>query len=752
MDFSYVTADDPEEWNEWAGRNFEVRNGAVALGTNSTINATSLGFDALDIGVDRDENIYALRPSGDVYRYRRDREFATAVWTNEGEERIEDPTAIALAGDRIYIADRATGDLVVVSEESGEVVGRIDAELADPLSVVRGNRKLYILDGGPPESNGRLAALRRATTVETVIRGLESPRDMAVDSAGNIYVLDSEDGDPVISIYDAGHVESPNVFPYRRTIDEFEVNESGTSFAPTCIEALADSELVLQGTLSTSGKDVIYHYNLDEEGPSAFDRRQGFDRACSTLLVGPQGGGRHPTYYAITGGDNIVHLLDVTTEYTQNPISSLYRAQAFRRFDAGESDTEWHRVTLDFDRLPASTRVVVNYYASNRERQIEEGLQALNGVGPSTEESFQEVGVESVWDLLELDPATIADLVDTASVRDGAEWIQQAISLVEEHGEDHWKTVDSSSPEDALLEEAVGRYLHVKLELTGEVSTSPRIERFRAYCPRLTYLRYLPAIFQQNGARTEGTGFLGRYLAIFESAYVDTEEDIETITRYFDPDGVPNEYLSWLGSWLAIEFDESWPEGAKREFLVRAPELFKKRGTKEGMREILKLYLKHVETPNTTWMSEWQKDRIDKRVTDEQITEERAEQHKAGIDRLASEDSQDHLLFFFEHLDLDGMENVDARRPYTMHMSGSQSFVAFVGPFIRRNHSDAAERIVLNERPAHTAGNLVEIRQHFKLEGNTFLGINSTLTPREFILGRATLGGDTMLEERERLV
>jgi len=121
------------------------------------------------------------------------------------------------------------------------------------------------------------------------------------------------------------------------------------------------------------------------------------------------------------------------------------------------------------------------------------------------------------------------------------------------------------------------------------------------------------------------------------------------------------------------------------------------------------------------------------------------------IDDQATGYPDGHMLFFFEYLDLDVIESEATRRPYTMHMDGPRSFVTFVGPFVSDTHRRVTERVVASERPAHTHGRVVELRQELKLEGSSFLGINSTLTTREFVLGRSTLGGDTVLKDREPL-
>lgn len=58
-----------------------------------------------------------------------------------------------------------------------------------------------------------------------------------------------------------------------------------------------------------------------------------------------------------------------------------------------------------------------------------------------------------------------------------------------------------------------------------------------------------------------------------------------------DPDGVPaGDFLTWLGSWLDLKFLAEWPDGTRREFVRRAIELYKLRGTIAGLQEVLRLH------------------------------------------------------------------------------------------------------------------------------------------------------------------
>lgn len=100
---------------------------------------------------------------------------------------------------------------------------------------------------------------------------------------------------------------------------------------------------------------------------------------------------------------------------------------------------------------------------------------------------------------------------------------------------------------------------------------------------RSSYLDFLPGIYQESD-------FLGRFLLIFEHILSPVDRTIGNISHFFDPDLVPAEMLPWLGSWLGVVLDARVPEERRRELVRAAPELYRWRGTKRGLREYLRLY------------------------------------------------------------------------------------------------------------------------------------------------------------------
>src|SRR5437773_2584914 len=71
------------------------------------------------------------------------------------------------------------------------------------------------------------------------------------------------------------------------------------------------------------------------------------------------------------------------------------------------------------------------------------------------------------------------------------------------------------------------------------------------------------------------------------------------IAWYFDaasapiaPFGQPQkDFLSWLASWIGLTVDRHWPDEKKRQLVRQAYKLYRLRGTPEGLRQHIRLYM-----------------------------------------------------------------------------------------------------------------------------------------------------------------
>lgn len=139
---------------------------------------------------------------------------------------------------------------------------------------------------------------------------------------------------------------------------------------------------------------------------------------------------------------------------------------------------------------------------------------------------------------------------------------------------------------DMLLFGVVGRYLWIAIELFGQSGPPVKLGQMKFYFPRQTWLDYLPEVYQANDPER----FLERYLAIFQTLHEELNQKIWKIPDMIDVDGAKAEDLIGLCEWLDIAGSYMWSEKQLRQLLKNGVRLYKKRGTRAGMLELIRLY------------------------------------------------------------------------------------------------------------------------------------------------------------------
>lgn len=148
------------------------------------------------------------------------------------------------------------------------------------------------------------------------------------------------------------------------------------------------------------------------------------------------------------------------------------------------------------------------------------------------------------------------------------------------------KIITFTKVKDALIQIPPGRYIRLRIDFHREGKESPVLRQVKIYYERLSYLRYLPAIYQDN---SESKDFLERFLSIFESSMYDSEEMISSLALFFDPMAAPEEFYHWLADWVSLDLYDLLEENQKREFILNAVQFYKKKGTASGLSDLVSL-------------------------------------------------------------------------------------------------------------------------------------------------------------------
>jgi phage tail-like protein len=139
---------------------------------------------------------------------------------------------------------------------------------------------------------------------------------------------------------------------------------------------------------------------------------------------------------------------------------------------------------------------------------------------------------------------------------------------------------------DFLVMQPAGRYLFVRIRMTGNGYQTPVLHRLRLDFPRQSSADRLPGIYREN---PEAQDFTERFLALFDAAVEGIDQAIERVPALLDSQGAPPEILPWLGAFLDVAMDSSWTAERRRKVLKAIPAIYRRRGTVVGLRETVEL-------------------------------------------------------------------------------------------------------------------------------------------------------------------
>ncbi|MBN1336751.1 MAG: hypothetical protein JXB39_12405 [Deltaproteobacteria bacterium] len=165
------------------------------------------------------------------------------------------------------------------------------------------------------------------------------------------------------------------------------------------------------------------------------------------------------------------------------------------------------------------------------------------------------------------------------------------------------------APEDQVT-------LTTTVEVPGgaRFTPSPR-DTVLLHVPVRGYTRYLPSIYQgqapvvhkrevapldaaaarRPGARSDAAAepddneAFRRFLFVFQHLMTTVLDRVDQIPSLTDPIVSDARFLPWIASWVHFELDGSLPVHQQRELVRRAIRLYRNRGTREGMEDMIRV-------------------------------------------------------------------------------------------------------------------------------------------------------------------
>ncbi|WHZ26362.1 MAG: hypothetical protein OJF51_001157 [Nitrospira sp.] len=206
----------------------------------------------------------------------------------------------------------------------------------------------------------------------------------------------------------------------------------------------------------------------------------------------------------------------------------------------------------------------------------------------------------------------------------------------------------------------------------------------------------LPAIYQEDP-------YLGQLLLAFEKILLGRqdgvefpevgvqfpaqgiEENIAGVAKYFDPYQTPEEFLSWLASWTAFSLRADVGLAKQREFVAKIAQLYRWRGTKKNLQDLLSIFTVSVPT----------------------VVEDGDEGVQIGVRSTIGVDMY-----------------VGGEKPHFFRVKISLPRVA---PTVQERQMEIARALIDLEKPAHTFYELIPVFPSMQIGRHSTVGVDTLL-------------------------
>lgn len=460
----------------------------------------------------------------------------------DGSVYFSDPTS-----DTVWRIDGCFGAVEPAPCIGGRGAGATRLDRPAGLAIAPRRHALYIADAG--NHCVKIVDLDSMTLSE-VLDGFETPRSVALDDAGRLYVADAgarrvelftDTGDRVAAFGDmvraSGHADDPGAVACEASrvfVLDLSTHElcvfSQDALLEVVATGVADARVftVIDGTIYVPdpGRRRIAVWQRDQAGSYRYaGDAAGYEGFAAALA--PDGAG---SLLASPGGGIVPFELR---------LDASHAAEGWLWSDAIVFDTlahEWNRLHAAID-LPAGSHV--NFFVFT-------GARATPPPPPSQDGSF-----DAPWRAV------------------GNDVTNFFIDLVRGAKEALWLGARFSS----------------------DLHATPALSQARVDFDQSSYLQALPAIYREFPERDDlpkRDNFLQRYLSLFESFFDELEAKIDDLPALLAPTAAPADALPWLAGFLALALPQVQQEQAQRESIAGAYARYARRGTVAGLLEALR--------------------------------------------------------------------------------------------------------------------------------------------------------------------
>ncbi len=329
-----------------------------------------------------------------------------------------------------------------------------------------------------------------------------------------------------------------------------------------------------------------------------------------------------------------------------------------RPLDSMQNETVWHRLRLDIS-LPGTASYKLKIYASDTSEVFIPNGRQNKKTKTDINEYFKDPS---------LDIGRKIDIFDTIGAK------------------------SFENPTDILLFGLKGRYLWFCLEIVSYESTPAVISSLKIEFPQVSFVDYLPEIYRKNESEDS---FLARFLGIFQSIYVDLEDEIDYVPLKFDADRTTKDFLNWIASWLSIKDAAIWGEKRLRKLIKNSVKIYKMKGTKRAISRIVEEYI--------------------------------------GIEPTIVEQFNVKENMYYQ-MNKDVVERLYGDNGYVFTVMIPQAHIKDTETYIE------LLRVINSVKPVDSICNLVVLNDQIYLDGHCYIGINSFITKNE----------DLILETKQR--